>query len=329
MNKFVLIIGCERSGTTFLVETLVRFYDFPKMIETPWMISYWKKYRHQVFSTVEKQERLLKKIFSRISYKKTEAFHKIKFNPKNFLQEGNFDLKRFLHQHHTYLSQVQGKSWCLNKTCQFAKEMEIVDEIFDDPRFLYIIRDGRDVALSLLKVHGWGPSTVYKAAYWWKNSVEKFSHYAQEIPSQRYLKIFYEQLIQDPVKHFKEISEFFSFTDPICQERLEAEIEIKKENREKWRIEWSSSQIRLFERIAGEALKQNGYSLTDEKHLNDKLSWREHLWYQVQEVYLCLFRRDRLFFRLFSKIDPLLYKIPFLHKKFVSYLLKKRKHVSS
>ena len=49
-----------------------------------------------------------------------------------------------------------------------------IKELLPDARFINVIRDGRDVALSISKER-WGPNDAYAGLSWWANRVLKSS----------------------------------------------------------------------------------------------------------------------------------------------------------
>ena len=74
-------------------------------------------------------------------------------------------------------------------------------------RFVHLIRDGRNVALSLTEVK-WGPSEVLDAALQWRERVLRGRQAGAEIGARRYLEVRYERLVDDPEAVLREVSEF-------------------------------------------------------------------------------------------------------------------------
>ena len=149
----------------------------------------------------------------------------------------------------------------MNKTCDFICHMDVVDAVFGRPRIVYVVRDGRDVALSLLQVKAWGPRSVYGAARRWRDAVESFRHHAAAHLQGRLLQIRYEDLLADPETVFADIARFYGIYDPERHARLVESIEIKRGNQQKWRTRFTADELRLFERVAGDALLAHGYQL--------------------------------------------------------------------
>ena len=56
-----------------------------------------------------------------------------------------------------------------DKTPGYVREMIRIEHVLPEARFIHLIRDGRDVALSVL-ARDWGPDTVEGAARRWKTT---------------------------------------------------------------------------------------------------------------------------------------------------------------
>ncbi len=73
--------------------------------------------------------------------------------------------------------------------------MKPISRTLPEARFVHLIRDGRDVALSQVAVH-FGPSTVEAAAEKWRAEITKARRQGPKLP--HYLEVRYEELIADP-----------------------------------------------------------------------------------------------------------------------------------
>jgi hypothetical protein len=67
-------------------------------------------------------------------------------------------------------------------------------EIFPESKFINMIRDGRDVALSVSKER-WGPATPEKALIWWEKRIEHAHNSLIQIPQNSKLEIRLEELV--------------------------------------------------------------------------------------------------------------------------------------
>ncbi|MGI9019977.1 MAG: sulfotransferase family protein [Solirubrobacterales bacterium] len=93
-----------------------------------------------------------------------------------------------------YASQ-HGKTRWGDKSTNYIRKMKPISRVLPEARFIHLIRDGRDVALSLVAVH-FGPQTVDAAAEKWRSEIVKARRQGPKLPG--YLEIRYEDLIADP-----------------------------------------------------------------------------------------------------------------------------------
>src|SRR5438552_16763822 len=82
--------------------------------------------------------------------------------------------------------------------------------------FVHIVRDGRDIALSLKKMGGFRPfpwdrenRSLSETALYWQWVVRKGRKYGREIPLD-YAEVHYEELIRDPRTVLAKLSQFLN-----------------------------------------------------------------------------------------------------------------------
>ena len=152
-----------------------------------------------------------------------------------------------------------------------------------NPYYIFLHRDGRDVACSFKKAIV-GEKHVYHIARQWKADQEKSLEVEQNIPIDRFIKVKYRDLSTDPVSILKEICSFLNV--PFSQNMLDyfnAEESLKTArsgkmwqnlsqpvmagNYNKYLTELTREEIRLFESVAGDTLARLGY-VVDHDYIN-------------------------------------------------------------
>jgi hypothetical protein len=133
-------------------------------------------------------------------------------------------------------------------------------ELLPEARFIHIIRDGRDVAVSHRTV-GFGPgSDPEAAATFWMWNIREMRQQAQFIPY--YMEIRYEDLVIHSERVLKEICKFIGL-ELHAEQRLElsqlASSPPTSARIEVWRHEMNPKDQAKFEKIAGGMLMQLGY----------------------------------------------------------------------
>jgi hypothetical protein len=149
----------------------------------------------------------------------------------------------------------------------------VLHEIFPRAPFVHIVRDGRAVAHSAMNVD-WGPTTARSAADWWLQRVAFGLATELRLP-ERTLRVSYEQLVTEPETELRRICGFIDI--PFCESMLSRpEVAVPEYTRSQhalvgqkpdknrlsaWQREMKSSDVRTFERTAGEMLQLLGYEL--------------------------------------------------------------------
>ena len=73
--------------------------------------------------------------------------------------------------------------------------MRRIAPVLPEARFVHVIRDGRDVALSMMDVP-WGPATVAEAAEMWVRDIRRARRQAKRLG--HYMELRYEDLVGEP-----------------------------------------------------------------------------------------------------------------------------------
>lgn len=93
-------------------------------------------------------------------------------------------------------AQMQGATVYGDKTPTYVLKIRELADAFPESQFIHMIRDGRDVAMSVIEQR-WGPTRIAPAMMTWKQHVEAGQRAGLALET-RYLEIRYEELIDDP-----------------------------------------------------------------------------------------------------------------------------------
>jgi hypothetical protein len=169
-----------------------------------------------------------------------------------------------------------GKRRYGDKTPSHVLHVSYLAQMFPEGRFIHVIRDGRNGALSYVKER-FGPKTVGEAAIWWKRAVVSGRNAGRRLGEGRYREIRYETLVESPEATLRDLSEFIDVSfdeamlryfdradeilagpaiDPSAHQNL---YRAPTANIRDWRQEMSRSDVALFEAIAGDLLSELGY----------------------------------------------------------------------
>ncbi len=165
--------------------------------------------------------------------------------------------------------------WC----CKSTHNIEYIEELNKhlNPFFVYLYRDGRDVALSFQKAYV-GPKHIYEIARKWQNEQIHSLRFLDSIPSKRYMKISYEQLIEEPAMVLTKLCEklniqyepnmlrYYSSEESMITSnagRMWKNVNkpILEDNRQKFRSDMTVGDIEMFETVASGSLMKLGYEV--------------------------------------------------------------------
>jgi hypothetical protein len=176
----------------------------------------------------------------------------------------------------SYASQYGKPRWG-DKTPLYLSHVDMLADLFPTAQFIHIIRDGRDVALSMREAYR-GPRFWYVDLYYsaeeWKQKLRKAFSSGTHLGKSRYIEVRYEALVENPEPILRQVCAFLGeeYEPGMANPQQEAAHHyhtkgIHRQTRqpptkgrsERWRKEMSMADQRLFERAAGTMLKLLGY----------------------------------------------------------------------
>jgi hypothetical protein len=204
-----------------------------------------------------------------------------------------FDAGAAMRAFYGLYAERHGKPRWGDKSPSYVRRMRRVQAVLPEARFIHLIRDGRDVALSQLEVHH-GADEVTQAARDWTARIEKARKAARRLDG--YLELRYEDLVADPEPLLRRICALCELDfDPAmldyhrgAEERMAETIRDfdrggrggpaitaeqraaqhahvskppQRERAGRWRRDMAPEQVAAFEAEAGRLLADLGYDL--------------------------------------------------------------------
>ena len=179
----------------------------------------------------------------------------------------------------TYAAQFGAVRWG-DKTPVYTSYMDLIAEMFPRAQFIHIIRDGRDVALSMLDK--WGRQKLHVdvcfAARTWQRRIRKARESADRLARDQYYEMRYETLVDDPEGELQRLCRYLDepYSSSMAQpERLGRQMfpegdfheAIRRppstSRRERWRSEMTERDQRLFAKLAGGLLRELNYDVPE------------------------------------------------------------------
>src|SRR5215218_9507008 len=103
-----------------------------------------------------------------------------------------------------------GKPHWADKTPHYVHHIDHLLRVWPRARFVVLVRDGRDVALSLRRMP-FGPNNAWAAAQWWARGIRAGRRAAEEHPD-AVLTVRYEDVANAPATEVPRICEFLGVT---------------------------------------------------------------------------------------------------------------------
>jgi hypothetical protein len=164
-------------------------------------------------------------------------------------------------------------------SCKSMESLYLLNKFREEgfePLYLYLYRDGRDVALSFKKAIV-GEKHIYNLAVKWKADQDACLMELEKLAPSRYVKIKYEDYIADTHSFIKEICtrvgiaykdvDDFYKSDESKRTAAGGKMwenvtkPVMKDNYGKFLKEFTEEEILIFEQVAGDTLEKLGYKL--------------------------------------------------------------------
>ena len=168
------------------------------------------------------------------------------------------------------------------------------NELFPTARFVHIIRDAREVALSMRRSRGSHERNWHFGAVDWMAHVEAGREVGRQLGPGRYLELLYERVMAEPAAAFTELLDFAG-AGPDRDARAaaihaEARGLVKQGNTEKWRTLVPAEGIWQIERAAGPLLRDLGYPLVNPDIAGAPVGRLELAWLSVDRMFRNVFQ---------------------------------------
>ncbi len=166
------------------------------------------------------------------------------------------------------------KTWCCKSLANIYYLPEIKD-YFTDAKYIYLYRDGRDVATSFSKAVV-GEKHFYHIAKEWNEAQQLALNFRKQVPAKRFFNLSYEDLTTETERAVRALCEFLGVRYKPSTLEFYKSSEAKraasasdlwenvthpvmKQNSRKFLKEAREEDIRIFESVAGSSMDSLGY----------------------------------------------------------------------
>jgi len=166
------------------------------------------------------------------------------------------------------------KTWCCKSLANISYLPEI-EAYFPQAKYIYLYRDGRDVAVSFSKAVV-GEKHFYHVAKEWSEAQQLALNFRKKVPADRFFNLSYEELTAYPEKTARALCTFLRVDYKASMLEFYKSGEAKraasasnlwenvanpvmKNNTRKFLKEARESDIQIFESVAGDSMDSLGY----------------------------------------------------------------------
>jgi hypothetical protein len=280
MNPYVFFVGCPRSGTTLLRRIGDSHQELAIIGELRWLPRYWERrvgITPEGIVTSDLLDALLAdRRFPMLALAPERVAELITDGrPKHFAQ--------FVRELFDLHGQVKGKRLVGEKTPGYVRSLPTIHTLWPHAKIVHLIRDGRDVALSVLewsrarRIVGrfptWAEDPVVTTALWWELAVRLGREAGAHLGSRRYYELRYEALVADPEGECRKLCDFLALAyDPAMlrfhegRTRAKSGLSAKKAwqpitpGLRRWQDQMAPHDVGRFEAAAGPLLDELGYA---------------------------------------------------------------------
>lgn len=269
-RPITFVFGSARGGTTYLTEFLDEWFDFGMGPEGTFIRPlYRKRNRYGDLGDTRKARALAQDIsrsemmtIMRTVWPENE---RIDVTPDAILDNTlDHSFAGIVSGAFAAVAKLRGKTNIGSKDPSFWAYWSILNELFGKrARYILLVRDGRDVALSLFKMP-WGEKSAYLAARRWVDYLQVIDEMYSAIPNDQLHLIRYEDFLTQP-EHAVDFLERATAVR-LTTETRDAAVEAIRSNHyagnfNKWKTRMTESDAAVFDGVAHRWLERYGYDL--------------------------------------------------------------------
>ena len=272
------IIGSQRSGTTLLRLMLNAHSQIAIPEEGGFWMPLLRDYRKVKAKTIKKA-----KLRRYIDYIESNPQFSLWNLEANLLFEAlrieeKLTLRELMSLTYAEFSRAHGKQIWGDKTPSFFRMVPVLKKVFPDAKFIHLIRDGRDIYLSLKRIDK-GKRNISVQALEWVYKVRKARRDLSILKPSQILELKYEDLVSSSAQILKKTCDFLQirYEDEMLEYWKNSDKfigahhsnlifqPVSSKSVSKWKLQMTNRQLNRYEAIAGPLLMSYGYELTNQR----------------------------------------------------------------
>ena len=273
-NPKFFIIGVQRSGTSLLRLLLNQHSMLSIPEEAGFLMPYMQRKNLEDLNPRSSRERqtLVRYLTQNRQYQKWN----LEVEVLELILTKELTLKQIISYLYWAFAQKHNKVICGDKTPSFIRKLDLLLDIYPDAKLIHIVRDGRDVYLSLKKIEEPSAASITVASFEWRIKLSLIRRAIMKYRD-RTMELRYEDLLCYPEKTLKGVCDFlgvsfetemlsFHQTSEKFIDQRHSDLifnPIDQSNIKKWVTSFSAYELRKYEFFSKNTLGRYGYPVTD------------------------------------------------------------------
>lgn len=210
--EIAFIIGTGRCGTTMLAQMLNSHSDIcvPHELQILFEYSGNGSRLYEIFQNKGNLEYEANEFIGLIRDICPHKFHEY-YDYRTFFEKKKYpitDLKELVNDLFFDIARSNKKKVFIEQTPWYGQNIRILNSLFPNAKYIHMIRDGRDVALSYARTSWWS-NNINENLQKWSHEVYKIRNDCENILSNKqYIEVKYEEFVVSPGLYLNRISEF-------------------------------------------------------------------------------------------------------------------------
>jgi hypothetical protein len=214
------IIGTGRCGTTMLAQMLNSHSKVCVPFELQILFEYSNNGArlYEIFQGKQYENFGLEDFLNLIEDRCPYKFHEY-FDYRSFFEKQQFPIHNFKDLATSLFSEIaesKNKKIFIEQTPWYGQRIDILNELFPSAKYIHMIRDGRDVAISFARTPWWHDDIGQNLERWHAEVKQLIDSSKKILNPGQILQVRYEDLVEQPESGLRRISNFLDIEFEDC-----------------------------------------------------------------------------------------------------------------